>query len=144
MNTEKKQYVLICCQDELGQIVFINKDRPEDQKGKINLPGGKVEDGENAMEAAIRELKEETGIDNGWFEWQGRYEFDSGIMTCVHVKIKHQDLKPRDGETEVPFWSKLDEVKDLPNLMPNLPKLIPLIIESIEPFHLHHHEFMAI
>lgn len=34
-------------------------------KGKFNLPGGKIEEGEEGFRAAYRELQEETGISEG-------------------------------------------------------------------------------
>jgi len=43
-------------------IVLIEKNKPEWQAGKYNFPGGKIEEGESHVDAAIRELYEETGI----------------------------------------------------------------------------------
>ena len=43
-------------------VLIVKKDRPEWQKGRYNLPGGKIEEGEFPEEAAIRELEEEAGL----------------------------------------------------------------------------------
>ena len=40
------------------------KRKKEPYKGKFNLVGGKVEEGEDELESAYRELQEETGITN--------------------------------------------------------------------------------
>lgn len=52
----KNRATVICTQG--GQILFVRK-----QKSKWTLPGGKVEPGESLACAAIRELREETGLD---------------------------------------------------------------------------------
>ena len=44
-----------------GQILLIRKKRGLGQ-GNINGPGGKLEPGETALEAALRETREEIGI----------------------------------------------------------------------------------
>lgn len=52
---------------DLDQVVLIEKNKPDWQKGKLNGVGGKVEDGEPWAEAMAREFKEETGL-NTWPE----------------------------------------------------------------------------
>ena len=44
-----------------GQILLIRKKRGLGA-GKINGPGGRIEDGESAIECAVRETEEEVGI----------------------------------------------------------------------------------
>jgi 8-oxo-dGTP diphosphatase len=46
-----------------SKVVVIRKNRPAWQAGKLNFPGGKIEAGETPVQAAARELREETGID---------------------------------------------------------------------------------
>ena len=43
-------------------VTLIKKNRPEWQAGKFNGVGGKVEEGEFAKEAMVREFEEETGV----------------------------------------------------------------------------------
>ena len=52
--------VLIELVDRPGQLVFI--ERAHDPIG-LALPGGFIDDGEWAADAAVREMKEETGLD---------------------------------------------------------------------------------
>jgi 8-oxo-dGTP pyrophosphatase MutT (NUDIX family) len=46
-----------------GRIVLIRKNRPDWQAGHLNGVGGKVEEGEFAIDAMRREFLEETGVD---------------------------------------------------------------------------------
>lgn len=44
------------------QVLLIRRGRPPRQ-GEWSLPGGRIEPGERAVDAALRELREETGIE---------------------------------------------------------------------------------
>jgi 8-oxo-dGTP diphosphatase len=44
------------------EVLLIRRGRPPKQ-GEWSLPGGRIEPGERAMEAALRELREETGVE---------------------------------------------------------------------------------
>ena len=48
--------------NETGQFLLVQERKPS-AYGKWNLPAGHVHDGESESEAAIREVKEETGFD---------------------------------------------------------------------------------
>jgi len=48
---------------EMNQVILIKKIKPEFMAGKLNGVGGKVEPGEDYLEAMRRECKEETGLD---------------------------------------------------------------------------------
>lgn len=51
---------VVCLRD--GEVLLIRRGRPPKQ-GEWSLPGGRIEPGERAMEAALRELREETGVE---------------------------------------------------------------------------------
>lgn len=43
-------------------VLFVIKNRPDWQAGKLNFPGGKIEPGEKPLQAALRELAEEAKL----------------------------------------------------------------------------------
>lgn len=59
----KKLNVVLVYNSEENQILMCKRAK-EPYKGKFNLVGGKVEENENELKAAYRELQEETGITN--------------------------------------------------------------------------------
>jgi len=58
-----QQYACVALYDRQGYFLCVRKERPDWQRGKLNLPGGKVEPNETPHRAALRELYEETGIE---------------------------------------------------------------------------------
>jgi len=59
-----KKLNVIIVYDKDEEKILMCKRTKEPYKGKFNLVGGKVEPGENELNAAYRELEEETGITN--------------------------------------------------------------------------------
>jgi len=89
-----------------------------------DFPKGVREAGEEPMEAALREIGEETGIDDLVFEWGDRY-FETGPYSkgkvaryylCITVqKDVAMGLSPETGEPEHHEWRwvSFDEAYDL-------------------------------
>ncbi|MFN2624567.1 MAG: NUDIX hydrolase [Mycobacteriales bacterium] len=48
--------------DDSGRLLLVRR-RHEPSRGLWSLPGGRVEPGETAAEACVREVREETGLD---------------------------------------------------------------------------------
>lgn len=57
-----KNMNVIAIFDRTGEKLLVCRRRKEPFKGLLNLVGGKIEDGEDGLAAAYRELWEETGI----------------------------------------------------------------------------------
>lgn len=55
-----KRAVCLFYQREDGKILAVSR---KDNHALFGLPGGKVDDGETELEALVREVKEETGLD---------------------------------------------------------------------------------
>jgi 8-oxo-dGTP diphosphatase len=56
-------YVLVIARNfKGGGTVLLRKTKPAWQAGRLNYPGGKIEEGESPLAAAAREFAEETGV----------------------------------------------------------------------------------
>lgn len=86
--------------------------------GYYSLPGGAVEYGEARKAAAVREVKEETGldIDANDLEEAGRYAFTIERKTgseeadmVIYKTVKFRGSLKEGSET-VPFWAKIEDV----------------------------------
>jgi len=81
------------------------------------LPGGGVEDGESLAEAAIRETREETGVDVTLTRLVGVYSRLGGIPD-VNVHAVLYEAKPIGGELKTQPGETLEARYFLPNELP--------------------------
>lgn len=150
------EYVLIgIISDDAQKILLTLKDRPAWQAGKLNLVGGKVEDGELIYDSAVRELFEETGICVSSLIWdsarfdkldfsEDRFLDTSGLVCngsitgegfevfCYSGFSKEVKIKQRPEETEVVSWYNIEDALLDERLIPNLKSIIPLIIRGVK------------
>lgn len=65
-------------------VVLIKKTKPAWQAGLLNGVGGKIEPGEDARQAMIREFREETGVDTTKTDWSQFAELNNNnfIVYC--------------------------------------------------------------
>jgi 8-oxo-dGTP pyrophosphatase MutT (NUDIX family) len=124
-------------------VLLVRKNRPEWQKGRLNLVGGKIEPGETPEEAAVRELYEEAGFksfpdspDLGGMLRCGKINFPGGCVYALNCNIftttpGAYPVKPQQGEDEHVGWYPWFAVQEDPRLIPNLRVIIPLLYFSV-------------
>ncbi len=93
-----------------GRILLIEK-KTGLGSGYINAPGGHIEETETKVEAAIRETKEETGLDVTDLEERGllRFQFKDGLRMLGYVFFTSSfsgELLDQTEETK-PFWTDI-------------------------------------
>lgn len=76
-----------------GDLVLVEQYRPRQRERFLELPGGLVEAGEDAVEAGARELREETGFRAGATERLGTY-YPSGWTRYERHVVFADDLAP--------------------------------------------------
>ena len=79
--------------------------------GKINGPGGKLEPGESAMEAAVREVREELCIEVSGLEEVGVLHFDFVDGLKLHCTVFHGTNfvgTPCETREARPEWFRFD------------------------------------
>jgi 8-oxo-dGTP pyrophosphatase MutT (NUDIX family) len=125
------QYVLVYCESFTKQqdVLLVLKDKPKWQQGRLNLPGGKIEDGETPEEAAERELKEETGYEPLVpLRKMGLMIDGSSDIHCFKAVVDYnKPVAPRDEETQQIAWHDWLVVRSDWRLIPNLQAIIPLM-----------------
>ena len=96
--------------EDAGKILLVKRAYPP-FKGKWALPGGYIEYGETAEKAAIREAKEETGLDValegliGVYSDPKREPRGHQITIAYKAKKKGGKIKKSKETKEVKMWS---------------------------------------
>jgi len=92
-----------------GRVLLIHKKRGLG-KGKINGPGGRLEPGETPREAAVRETREEIGVEVRDAAYCGRllFHFTDGYDLLGHVfRATEWSGEPVETDEAKPEWFSL-------------------------------------
>ena len=104
-----EEATLLFAFDGAGRVLLIHKKRGLG-KGKINAPGGRLEPGESALEAAVRETREEVGLDvkNAVFRGRLFFHFVDGYNLLGHVfSATEWSGAPVETDEALPEWFAL-------------------------------------
>jgi len=96
-----------------GKVLLINQ-----KNGCWGFPKGHMEQGENEIETAIRETKEETNIDveiESNFRFETSYYVKNDILKTVVYFVAHPidkiELKIQEAEIKKAIWVDINEVE---------------------------------
>lgn len=117
------------------EVLLIRKKRGPGS-GFVNAPGGKLEDGEEPVEAARREVREEVGVQPREQEKVGELRFVFGDDPFMHVHVFVADGytgEPRESDEAEPVWM---DVHELPydEMWPDDRYWMPLMLDGAR-FH---------
>ncbi|WP_176515433.1 NUDIX hydrolase [Pseudomonas faucium] len=87
-----------------GEVLFVRK-----RNAKWNLPGGRVERDETPLEAAMREMAEETGLAFDELRYLTMYREDKVIHYLFEARKAYDKPRPRN-EIESCRWIKARDV----------------------------------
>ena len=120
--------VAIVAVDRDGFVVLVRQRREAVRRELLELPAGTLEDGEEPLETARRELEEETGLRGGKWEERGVFYTTPGFCReRMHLffadELDTGEASPAaDEKLELVRWriseieSRLDEIEDAKTL----------------------------
>lgn len=108
--TTSPPYVMVVALDSHDQFVFVRQYRYPLQREMIELPGGGIDDGESPLQAAKRELAEETGLSAKTWTHLGSYDTNSHatVFLAEDLSDTGQHKMHEDGIAEVLRLSWVD------------------------------------
>lgn len=120
-------YVVGFLFDGLGNVLLLQKNRPDWQKGKLNGIGGHVEEGESYDAAMAREFAEEAGL-NPVFEHFATLRGEHYSIGCYRAEDATALRYPKRFRNDVGEALVVASVAEVPHLttVPNLRWLIPM------------------
>lgn len=96
-----------------GKVLLVRRGPDCDQPGTWCIPGGKIEDGETALDAAIRETAEETDIvvpGEALVEWTRAIGEDGIDFTTYVASVADEQTVTLNDEADEFGWFMLDEL----------------------------------
>ena len=119
---EVQRAVFLVPVDEGGNILCIKLFRYPTQMESWEIPAGSIEDGESPLQAAKRELQEETGLTAKTWEHIGELQTSNSrtngmgdVFICRSLQQTNQDERAEEGITELTPFSPaqvLDMIKN--------------------------------
>jgi ADP-ribose pyrophosphatase YjhB (NUDIX family) len=103
--------------DDAGRLLLVRRAH-EPSRGLWSLPGGRVEPGETAEAAAVREVREETGLDVEVGALVCTADLGPYVVDDFAATVVGGTLRAGDDASDV-RWCTLDEARALP-LTPGL------------------------
>lgn len=116
-----------------NKVVIIKYKKSNKKEEYYDIPGGKIEDGETPEQAAVREMKEETGLEikklenkgNMIIEYPNRI-FDLDIFICNEYEGKLQE-----SEENISEWIEINELVQKEKLLATILILDRFFIKSL-------------
>lgn len=130
------EYVLCYVRDLCGDILAIERKKQDWQQGKLNLPGGRIEVGETAEQAAIREIKEEANIDATSATLIGSMHYPEACVYVLDCDFNPDDNEVKSSTEGEVLWMTCPELLRDPRLIPNLRVIIPLAVADVRGWKL--------
>jgi len=121
--------------NDLNTVLMCYRLKDDFQKGRFNLVGGKIESGESIIDAAIRELKEETGLSPaipGHEKIMGKSVGLWGQLHFVRITVPYINLTPAPKENnQYVSWVDWEDIINSGLILPDLKIILPLISQGI-------------
>lgn len=114
--------------------VVVTKYKEGNKKlGYYDIPGGKIEEGENPEQTAIREMKEETGLKVGNLKYKGNMiiEYPNRIFDFDVFVTNESEGETQEFEENTSEWIDIKELLQKEKLLSNIMILDRFFIKGL-------------
>ena len=116
-----------------GEFLLAQRPAGKPYPGYWEFPGGKIEPGEDARAALVRELREELGIEvREATPWITRiYAYTHATVRLHFFRVTRWDGEPRPLEDQAVAWQRVESADVSPMLPANTPVLAALALPAV-------------
>lgn len=124
--------VAVICRSD-GCFLLAERPQGKPSAGYWEFPGGKVEAGETARQALVREVREELGIEvTDAYPWITRiHHYSHASVRLNFFRVVHWVGEPHGRESQRLVWQFADKVTVAPLLPANAPVLAALALPAV-------------
>lgn len=103
------------------------------KEGYYDIPGGKIEEGENPEQTAIREMKEETGLEVRNLKYKGNMiiEYPNRIFDFDVFITNESEEEPQEFEENTSEWMEINELLQKEKILSNIMILDRFFIKGL-------------
>ena len=116
-----------------NEVVVTKYKKGNKKEGYYDIPGGKIEEGETPKQTAIREMKEETGIEIQNLKYKGimTREYPDRMFIFDTFISKEYEGEPQEFEENTSEWIDIDELLKKEKILSNIILLDKFLIKGL-------------
>lgn len=116
-----------------NEVVVTKYKKGNKKEGYYDIPGGKIEEGESPKQTAIREMKEETGIEIQNLKYKGimTIEYPDRLFIFDTFITKEYEGQPQEFEENTSEWIDIDELLKKEKILSNIILLDKFLIKGL-------------
>lgn len=116
-----------------NEVVVTKYKKGNKKEGYYDIPGGKIEEGETPKQTAIREMKEETGIEIQNLKYKGimTIEYPDRMFIFDTFISKEYEGEPQEFEENTSEWIDIDELLKKEKILSNIILLDKFLIKGL-------------
>ena len=116
-----------------NEVVVTKYKKGNKKEGYYDIPGGKIEEGESPKQTAIREMKEETGIEIQNLKYKGIMTIEYPVRLFIFDTFitKEYEGEPQEFEENTSEWIDIDELLKKEKILSNIILLDKFLIKGL-------------
>ena len=116
-----------------NEVVVTKYKKGNKKEGYYDIPGGKIEEGESPKQTAIREMKEETGIEIQNLKYKGimTIEYPDRLFIFDTFITKEYEGELQEFEENTSEWIDIDELLKKEKILSNIILLDKFLIKGL-------------